>query len=516
MTRAVLGIDLGTGSVKAAIVESESGAILGLGSAEHPTTFPEPGAAEQSPEAWWRATIAAVSQARVSAGGEVTIERIGITGQMHGTVLLESDRAVVSDAIIWSDTRSAEAAQSLMAEAGTDVLSIAGSPVAAGFQAATIRWLRHTRPDLWKQTRHVLLPKDYLRLRLTGELATDPSDAAGTLLSDRLTRDWSAALLDLAGVPREYLPEIRPSSRIAGVLTGTAADALGLSTGIPVVTGVADAAAAALGAGVIDEHQLLITLSTGAQVLVPRMKPDFDDRGRLHTFASASEPSSNTTGWYIMGATTVAGLALRWLRDNVLAEERAHAYDRLMELACRVPVGANRLLFLPHMTGERSPDLNPHARGAFIGLTPAHERADLVRAVLEGVVLSIYDAYRAVTEVVTQPAQEIILAGGGARSPLWRSMIADLFNLPVRPLETAEQTVMGSAILAASESADPAAVARSWARYGDQVHPNPERHYAYRELFDIYAHANRALSETYAELAGFPASTHGVGSTALK
>lgn len=497
---AVLGIDLGTSSVKVALVEPDTGRLLAIASAEYPTSFPETNAAEQAPEDWWRATIAAVSEARAHAGDGVIVDRIGITGQMHGTVLLDCTCAPIGNAIIWSDTRSAADAEALMTEAGSEILRIAGSPVAAGFQAATIRWLKRSRPEHWEKTRHVLLPKDYLRFRLTGHIASDPSDAAGTLLSDRTTRDWSGRLLELAGVPREYLPDIRPSQRFAGALHDAVADALGIKPGIPVITGAADAAAAALGAGVTDERQLLITLSTGAQVLVPRASPDFDDRGRLHTFASALEPAASTPGWYIMGATMAAGMALRWLRDRVLLEKDAGAYDRMTELAAAVPIGANGLLFLPHLTGERSPDLNPLARGAFIGLTPAHGHAELVRAVSEGVIYSVYDAYRAVTDVVDQPAREIVLAGGGARSPLWRSMIADLFNLPVRPLETTEQTVIGAAILAAGDSADSATIAAAWARYGDRIPPEAERHERYRALFDVYREANQALSATYAGL----------------
>jgi xylulokinase len=499
MRRGVLGIDLGTGSVKAAIVDAETGAIGAIGGAEHPVLFPEPNAAEQSPDDWWRGTIAAVNQARALAGSDISIERIGITGQMHGTVLLDADLNPISNAIIWSDTRSAATAQTLMAGDGTEIIEIAGSPIAAGFQAATLRWLRDHQPERLERAHVALTPKDYLRLRLTGAIATDPSDAAGTLLSSRLTRDWSPRLLELAGIRRDLLPEIRPSSSIAGRLTGAAAQQLELPPGTPVVTGAADAAAAALGAGVVRDDQLLITLSTGAQVLVPRSKPDFDAKGRLHTFASAFEPSETTAGWYTMGATMVAGMALRWLRDSVFADDLT--YEQMTELASAAPIGSNRLLFLPHMAGERSPRLNPQARGSFIGLTPAHTRADLTRSVLEGVVLSIYDAYLAVREVVDQPAQEVVLAGGGARSPLWRSMIADLFNLPVRPLETAEQTVIGAAILAVD--GNPVETARRWVRYGNPVEPNEDRHHAYLELFQIYSEANQSLETTFTRLSAF-------------
>lgn len=499
--RCVLGIDLGTGALKAAIVDSDTGEIVALTAVEHTTLYPEPGAAEQAPDDWWRGLKTAINTLVSQTANSVEIERIGLTGQMHGTVLLDADLHPLGNAVIWSDSRSADDARVLMQRSGDTIVEIAGSAVAAGFQAATLRWVRRTQPERWRDVRSVLLPKDYLRLRLTGVLATDPSDAAGTLLADRRTRDWSPTLLELAGIAAGHLPGIQPSTAVTGKLSEIAATDLGLPPGIPVVAGAADAAAAALGAGVVSGSQLLITLSTGAQVLATQNAPNYDRAGRLHTFASALEPSSTSAGWYTMGATTAAGLALRWLRDRVL---NGAGYDELNQLASAAPLGANRLIFLPHMTGERSPNLNPDARGAFIGLTPAHDRADLARAVFEGVALSIHDAYQPLAHMMGAAPSEIVLAGGGARSPLWRQILADLFALPVKPLETAEQTVIGAAALAASTNeASPAPLAQRWARYLPAIEPDHRNTERYRELYGIYAEANRALTGTYASLSRF-------------
>lgn len=503
MGQAVLGIDLGTSSVKVVIVAREGREILGKGSAPYPIEHPEPGAAEQDPERWWAATIDAVRNSLAEAGGRSEIEAIGVTGQMHGAVLLDAGKRLIANAIIWPDTRSAANAQAMMAGAGAEIIQIAGSPVAAGFQAATTRWLRRARPDLWKQTRHILLPKDYLRFRLTGVLATDPSDAAGSLLSDRRTRDWSPRLLELAGVPREFLPDIRPSTDFAGELTSEAAIALGLRPGLPVVTGAADAAAAALGSGVTSESDLLITLSTGSQVLVPRSTPAVDRQGRLHTFASALMPSEDQAGWYVMGATMSTGMAINWLRSQVYDEQDGITIESFFNQAAEAPIGANGLLFLPHLAGERSPRLNPLARGAYIGLTPGHSRSHLSRAALEGISLSIFDAYSAVREVIDRDPSTIVLAGGGSQSPLWCSMLADIFNLPVKRPVSDELTAYGAALLAfGAEELD-----HHEFHYHAPTEPSAERHRIYSGLFQVYCEANASLTGVFDRLACFQAES---------
>lgn len=495
MTRALLGIDLGTSSVKVIVVDAGAGHVLGAASSGYPLSHPEPGAAEQDPADWWRATVTAVRQAMSGAGSECAIHAIGLSGQMHGTVLLDRQGEPVAPAIIWSDLRSATSAAAITSAVGRDrLLDIAGSPVAAGFQAATIHWLRQARPDLWARTVKVLLPKDYLRFRLTGVYATDPSDATATLLLDAHTRQWSSVLLNAAGVDLAQLPTIFPSSAVTGELANDAARELGLRPGIPVAGGAGDAAAAAVGAGVVDPSFLLLTLSSGAQALAPAITSDIDSRGRIHTFCSAFEPGNGRAGWNLMGATMSAGLALRWLRQGLFQLTNEEAFADL-DAAASVPAGSNGLIFLPYLTGERTPHMNPNARGMFIGLSPEHGRAELTRAVLEGVAMALYDAFLVVREIGANP-ERIVLAGGGSRSRLWRQIIADLFGLPLAPLAIDEQSAYGAAILATSVmGGSPMESARQWASYGTSVEPNPVNHARYRDFHALFR-------ETYAANAG--------------
>jgi xylulokinase len=501
MTRALLGIDLGTGAVKAVLVDPNDGRVLGVGSAEHPTHHPAPGAAEQDPADWERAATVAV-RAALAAAGPVEVAAIGLAGQMHGAVLLDRADRPLAPAIIWADSRSAAAARAITTDLGpARVVDLAGSPVAAGFQAATLRWLRDTDPALLARTTTVLAPKDELRRRLTGDRATDPSDAAATLLADRRTRAWSPELVAAAGIDPAALPPIRASSAIAGTLLPAPAAAMGLPAGIPVVTGGADASCAALGAGVAGPGDLLLTLSTGAQALTFVAAPEIDPGGRLHTFASPL-PIESGAGWSIMGATMVAGLILRWLRDALFALPPADAYATMTVWAGEVPAGAGGLLCLPYLTGERTPHLNPDARGAFIGLGPEHGRGHLVRAALEGATFALHEAAEVVTALTGEP-RRIVLAGGGARSPLWRQIVADIVGREIVPLVESEQTATGAALLAAPAAGlgDIPALAAAWARYDTPVAPDPAAVATYRALEPLFRATYTANAPLFRALA---------------
>jgi xylulokinase len=510
MNAALLGIDLGTSSVKVVVVDAHSGTVLSAAAASYPVHHPEPGAAEQDPETWWQATISSVKSAMSQAGSDVSIESIGLSGQMHGTVLLGVSGEPVASAIIWSDTRSASSARELTTRIGRErLLTIAGSPIAAGFQAATIHWLRARHRELWSQTAIVLLPKDYLRYRLTGGFFTDPSDAASTLMLDARTRDWSHELLGVVGVERDQLPTVVPSTEITGELTAQAADTLGLPPGIPVVGGAGDAAAAAVGAGVVDASSLLLTLSTGAQALSPIATPEVDPQGRIHTFCSAFEPGGDAGGWNLMGATMSAGLALRWLREELFQIPADAGFDDI-EAAASIPIGSNGLLFLPYLTGERTPHMNANARGLFAGIGPEHRRAHLTRAVMEGVAMALFDAYCVVRDMGATP-DRIVLAGGGSRSRLWRQIIADLFGLPLYPLAIAEQSAYGAAILAAT-GGGVAELARAWARYDVPVEPDLREHDRYQELQSIFRELYAANVSMFEQLAAWRANETGAAS----
>lgn len=484
----LLGIDLGTSSVKALLMKA-SGQILGRGSAEYHIYHPQPGCAEQRPEDWWQATIAAVHQAIESAEeGPPSMMAIGLSGQMHGTVLLNGSMELLAPAVIWPDQRSKDQVLEITEMIGAEPLvQLTGSPIATGFQAATIRWYQQHRPDLWQKVEMILAPKDYLRWRLTGELHTDPSDGSGTLLFDVRQRAWSNELQKLLNIQENQLPPVVPSDHIAGQLTRRAAKALGLASGIPVVTGAADTACGILGAGVVDDRVLLLTISTGGQLILPAAEVNVDKKGRIHTFCSAYAPDSGQPGWYQMAATLSAGLSLRWLRDQVFNIEGKDAYGLMTSWAEKVPAGAKGLIFLPYLVGERTPHMDPLARGLFLGLTTSHGRAELVRAVMEGVTLACYDAYSILAECGARPGR-IVMAGGGARSSLWQRIVADVFDLPVQSLETTEQAAAGAVLLAGSGSGlfDLRTQADQWTKYGPLIEPDHLNQAHYRELFDIF------------------------------
>ncbi len=486
----LLGIDLGTSAVKVVVVD-EQGTVKATGSAEYPVLHPRMGWAEQDPDSWWGATVTAIQQAMGWAGSGVTIRAIGLSGQMHGVTFLGEGERSLYPAIIWADQRSEPQARAFARKVGAErLIAIAGSPVAAGFMAATIGWMQEEKASIWWRTRHLLSPKDELRRRLTGAIATDPGDGAATLLFDGRWRNWSPQLLDAAEVPSALMPQVRPASAPAGELTREAAEATGLPAQTLVVTGTADTAASLLGAGIVDSGTLLLSLSTGAQVMTPRVEFAPDPSGRAHTFCSALEPGTGNPGWYQMGATLVAGMAMRWLRDEVLRLPTAGAYERMTALAERSDIGARGALFLPYLVGERTPHMDAAARGAFLGLTAQHESGDLVRAVMEGVTLATYDAFAVLRETGAAP-ERIVMAGGGARSPLWRQMVADIFGLPVFALSTVDQAAMGAALLAGAGAGmfAPDEASQRWARYGARSDPEPRRHDRYQELSEIFREA---------------------------
>lgn len=494
----LLAIDLGTSSAKALLTD-QAGGVAGIGSAEYPIHHPQPERAEQTPEEWWAAAVVAVRQA-VGAEQAPRVAAIGLSGQMHGTLLLGRQNSTaplqpLHPAVIWPDQRSRRQVQEMTQLVGAErLIEIAGSPLATGFMAATVCWFQQERPKLWAQVHSVLLPKDYLRWRLTGELAADPSDGAGTLLLDERQRNWSNDLLTVLDIPTSLLPHIQSSTTVVGGLCTAAAEELQLVAGTPVVTGAADTACAMLGAGAVHADTLIVNLSTGGQLVLPAEQPNVDRRGRIHTFCSALDPGGKRAGWYLMGATLSAGMALRWLRDNVLGWQDPNAYERMTALAAQVQPGADGLLFLPYLIGERTPHMNPSARGVFFGLTVQHNQAHLVRAVLEGVIFACYDAYCALLDV-TVPPQQVILAGGGARSPLWQQIVADVFGRPVQRLLVMEQSARGAALLVGAGLGlfDPAEAARKWVQLGEPILPDEQRSVRYTHDLARFRAAYQAL-----------------------
>jgi xylulokinase len=488
----LLAIDLGTSLVKV-LLTTGTGQILGQASAEYPLYHPQPNQTEQTPEEWWQATVSAVRAALSQVKVPLSVAGLALSGQMHGTVLLDRAGRLLAPAIIWPDQRSRRQVEEITHLIGPErLIELTGSPVATGFQAATIRWLQQEQPALWRQVHTILLPKDYLRWRLTGEFATDPSDGSGTLLLDVRRRDWSDEVLAALNIERHQLPPVQPSEAVVGQLNRTAAEALGLPRGIPVVNGAADTACSALGAGVVNTRPALITISTGGQLIIPASSVQVDQAGRSHTFCGALTPGPNQPGWYQLAGMLSAGLSLRWLRDQVFGLSGSDAYDQMMRWAEAAPAGANGLLFLPYLVGERTPHMDPQARGLLLGLTAGHGRAELVRAVIEGVALACFDAFSVLAELGAKP-ERVTMAGGGAGSQLWRQIVADVFGLPVRRLEVKEQSAMGAIILAGAGLTlfDPAETARQWASYGPPLEPDQSRHALYRELLGLFRSAYR-------------------------
>jgi len=504
----LLGIDLGTSSVKV-LLATETGQVLGKGSAEYPIHRPRPDQAEQHPDDWWQATVAAVRQALASVQGTPVlasatsaISAIGLSGQMHGTVLLGKAGQVLAPAVIWPDQRSQRQVREITDLVGAErLIELTGSPVATGFQAATIRWTQQERSDLWRQTHSVLLPKDYVRYRLTGETCTDPSDGSGTLLLDVRRRDWSSEVLAALEIDVAKLPPVQPSAAVAGLLSRKVAEALGLPAGIPVVTGAADTACGAVGAGIVSAQTLLLTISTGGQIVLPAPEVQVDRLGRIHTFCGALAPGPGQAGWYQMAAILSAGMALRWLRDQVFCLSGETSYAQMVAWAETAPAGAGGLLFLPYLVGERTPHMDPSARGLFLGLTASHGRAELVHAVLEGVAMACYDAYQVLAELGARP-ERVIMAGGGARSQLWRQIVADVFDLPVQRLQVGEQSAWGAILLAGGGVGlfDPASTAQMWATYGPPVEPDSGRHVLYQALLTMFRSAYQKHREDFRQL----------------
>ena len=493
----LLGIDLGTSSVKV-ILTDEGGRVEGRGAAEYPILRPGPGRAEQAPADWWsaiRAALAAALRATRDPGAATRVAAIGLDGQMHGTVLLDAAGEAVGEAVIWPDQRSGAEVEELTAELGAEaVLQAVGGPLATGFQAPTLRWLRAHDPGRWDRAATVLLPKDWVRWRLTGEWATDPSDGSGTGLLDARTRDWWAPMVGAVDIAPRRLPPVREALESAGGLRPSAAAELGLPSGIPVAVGAGDTPAGLLGAGLVTADALLVTISTGGQVAVPAAEVSVDPLGRAHTFCAALPPTAGSAGWYRMAGVLSAGAALRWLRDDVLGLDPSEGYEQMAAWAGDVAPGAAGLLFLPYLAGERSPLMDPRARGTFVGLTGRHGRAELVRAVLEGVAFACLDAASCLAAAGPLPAA-LVLGGGGARSRVWSGILADVFGRPASRLRTDEQAALGACILGGGAAGllDPVAAARGWASLERAMEPEAAAVQRYRELFSLFQATHRAI-----------------------
>lgn len=442
----LLGIDVGTGGTRALILD-ESGTVIASATSEHaPFASPQTGWAEQDPDDWWRACRQAVPQVLEAAGLDATaITAIGLTGQMHGATLLDGSGAVVRPALIWCDQRTQAECDELTDRIGAArLIEWTSNPALTGFTLPKLLWVRRTEPEAWARVRHVLLPKDYIRFRLTGRLATDVADASGTLLFDVARRRWSREMLGATGIEATMMPEAFEGPQITGSLTAAGADAVGLRAGIPVVAGGGDQAAGAVGMGIVRAGAVSATIGTSGVVFAATDRPALDPRGRVHTFCHAVPGR-----WHVMGVTQAAGLSLRWFRDRFGsgATDGRDPYERLTDEALAVPPGADGVLWAPYLMGERTPHLDASARAALIGLAASHTRGHVIRAILEGVAFSLQDSFTILREMQV-PVEAIRLGGGGARSPLWRQIQADVYGQAVQTVAAEEGAAYGAGILA--------------------------------------------------------------------
>ena len=446
----LLGIDVGTGGTRAVVVD-ESGAVVASATAEHaPFASPETGWAEQDARDWWRASAEAVRAvlSRPEVGGGEGVACVGFSGQMHGAVLLDGGGEVLRPALIWCDQRTDAQCRALTESVGAErLIELVSNPALTNFTLTKMLWVREHEPGLWARVRTVLLPKDYVRLRLTGERATDVADASGTLLFDVARRRWSREMLAAVEMDEGLLPAAFESPEVTGRVSAEGAAATGLREGTPVVAGAGDQAAGAVGMGIVRPGGVSATIGTSGVVFAATDRPALDRRGRVHTFCHAVPGR-----WHVMGVTQAAGLSLRWFRDTFGAGGGARAaggdpYDLLTAEAATAPPGSDGVLWAPYLMGERTPHLDPHARAALVGLAASHTRAHVVRAVLEGVAFSLRDTLTIFAEMGV-PVENVRLGGGGARSPLWRQIQADVYGHAVEILAAEEGAAYGAALLA--------------------------------------------------------------------
>ncbi len=487
----LLGLDVGTTACKALLLDAR-GNLLAHATSNYDLSTPKPLWSEQNPNDWWKATSASIRQVLREAKVEPTqIAGVGLTGQMHGLVLLDDTGAVLRPAILWNDQRCAEECDEIHRLVGRDtILQRTGKPVLTGFTAPKILWVRAHEPEIFAATAKILLPKDFVRYRLTGEFHTDVADASGTSLFDVGKRQWSDGIIETLQVPRAWLPEVTESPVASAAVSAEGARQTGLVLGTPVIAGAGDQAAEAIGCGVVDDGSVSVTIGTSGVVFAATDSFDVDRAGRLHAYCHAVAGM-----WHVMGVMLSAGGSLRWYRDTLGGD----TYDGLIKAASQVVPGCEGLLFLPYLTGERTPHADPYARGAFVGLTLRHGKAHLTRAVLEGVTFGLKDSLelvRALGVAVTT----VRVSGGGARSPMWRQMMADVFGVEVVTVNVTQGAAFGAALLAGvGTGAWPgvAQAARSVVKQTGSAHPGADTA-KYEEPYQRYRALYPALAPGFA------------------
>lgn len=501
-----IGVDLGTSGTKTVLFDSD-GNVIASKTIEYPMYQPKNGYAEQAPEDWYNAAVNTIKYVLETSGVDKNdIAGIGISGQMHGLVMLDENNDVIRKSIIWCDQRTAAEVEEMNQKVGREkLIEITANPALTGWTAAKILWVRNNEPENYAKCRHILLPKDYVRFKLTGEYATEVSDASGMQLLDVPNRCWSEEICKLLDIDMAMLPKVYESCEVTGKITAEAAALTGLAEGTIVAGGAGDNAAAAIGTGVVEDGKAFTTIGTSGVVFAHTSSVSIDKKGRVHTCCAAVP---NT--WHIMGVTQAAGLSLKWFRDNFCNAERETAklmgvdeYYLMDKEAESVPIGANRLIYMPYLMGERTPHLDPDARGVFFGLSAMHTKKEMLRAVMEGVAYSLRDCVEICREMNID-VSDMAACGGGGTSPLWRQMLADLYACPVKTVASKEGPALGAAILAFVAAGVYSTVPEACAKIvrADKVcEPVKEDISTYEGFYRLYTEIYPALKENYKKLA---------------
>ena len=502
----LLGIDIGTSGTKTVLFD-ENGTPLASSTVEYPLYQPQNGWAEQDPDDWYRASVQTIRTVIETSGvSPESIKGIGLSGQMHGLVMLDASGAVLRKSILWCDGRTTEECAEITETIGAErLIELTANPALPGFTAGKILWVRKHEPELYAQCAHILLPKDYIRYKLTGVFATEVSDASGMNLLDVKNRCWSEEVLEKLSIDPSWLPKVYESPEVTGYVTEEIASLTGLCAGTPVVGGAGDNAAAAVGTGVVEDGKAFTTIGTSGVVFAHTSNMVIDPKGRVHTFCCAVPGC-----WHVMGVTQGAGLSLSWFRNNFCTAEMETAkqmgvdpYYLMDKEAANVPIGANKLLFLPYLMGERTPHLDANCRGVFFGLSAIHTKRDMIRAVMEGVSYSLRDCMEVLKEMGVV-SNEMLACGGGGTSPLWRQMLADLYGCPVKTVASKEGPALGVAILAGVgcglyPSVEEAC--RKVIRTNEPQLPDLCAHEAYEHFYAVYCSLYPALKDSYKALA---------------
>ncbi len=506
MAEYLLGIDVGTTGTKAVLVDP-SGRVAARATHEYPLHTPRPGWAEQDPADWWRGTVSAIRDVLSASGAKPEqVRGLGLSGQQHGSVFLDQEGKVLREALLWCDQRTQAQCDWIHDTVGFDkVIEETLNPVLTGFQAPKIVWLRDNEPQVYDRLRMILLPKDYVRYRLTGEYATEVSDAAGTSLLNVAKRQWSEAMLKGLGLTTDMLPTVHESPVASAEICDTAARETGLRAALPVAGGGGDNACSAVGNGVIEEGIVQVSVGTSGTVFAPMLQPKVDPKLRVHTFCHAVPGQ-----WHAMGVMQMAGGSLRWFRDELCNDEKAEAerrgvdpYQVIAERAASAPVGSEGLIFLPYMAGERTPHADPNARGVFMGLGLRHTKAHMARAIMEGVCYGMRDSLEIFREM-DLPIEEVRNTGGGARSDFWRQMQSDVFKTPLLAMEIDEGAAFGAALLggvAGGVWPDVPAACAATVRTKDPVGPNRSVSAIYNKYYPTYRGLYRSLKRHFARVA---------------